>query len=85
MRYFTWVNFKYFVLYIVGWVCKPANYWKFPKVFQIPSKNLCRSSIVVALQPVDGKPVTLVKRELLEFCGTNTNTNANTKFLLLLC
>ena len=82
------------------WVYKPAVYWKFPKIFQIPLKNLVRSSIVIALQPVDCKPVTLVKRETSrenkrEFlqellCGTNnntnvnTNTNANTKSLLLL-
>ena len=53
------------------------------------SSKYLQSSIVVALQPVDCKPVTLVKRELLEeleelLCGTNTNTKANTKFLFLL-
>ena len=33
---------------MLGWVCKPANYWKRFKVFQIISKNLVRSSIAVA-------------------------------------
>ena len=35
-------------------------------IFQIPPKNLVKSSIVVALQPGYCKPVTLVKGQLIE-------------------
>ena len=56
-----------------GWVCKPAVYWKFRKIFQVPSKYLLRSSIAVALQPVDCKPPTLVKKELLKISGRATS------------
>ena len=56
-----------------GWVCKPAVYWKCWKIFQIPSKYLLRSSIAVALQPVNCKSVTLVKRELLKISRRATS------------
>ena len=39
------------------------------------SKNLVKSSIVVALQPVDCKSVTLVKRELTEISRSATLWN----------
>ena len=42
------------------WVFKPLNYWK---KF---SKNLVMNSIAAALQPVDCKSATLVKKEVLE-------------------
>ena len=47
------------------WICQPAIYYKFSKIIQKFSRNLVRSAILVALQPVDCKPVTLVKKELL--------------------
>ena len=64
---------------------------KFLKIFQIPSKNVVKSSTVVSLQTVDKLKGNFSTFLEVLLCGINTsananaNTNAKAKFLLLLC
>ena len=48
------------------WNLLEISSWKFSINFKAPLRNLIRSSFVEALQSVDGKPATPVKRWLLQ-------------------